>query len=586
MPIQNQDQVLDEPQQKLLTDFSGGLNFNDPPTKLQDNQFTDIINLQYFRSQLRVDTGYTAYRQPVQGTAQAQFQFVQTNGGLQTLLLTTKYLYVDNGSQWQFLGDGLAGTTLQQATNAGGDSFELGTTANLVVGNPLGITLDDGSQLQTTIINISGDTVNTADPVPSGRVANIQAQIVRPMSLNGSLQFQPNAVTWAGTNQFILTNGVDPILSFDGNNLIALPGWGGITCRVLGVFHGFLLVADTTEGGERFPQRIRNSDEANPEQPNGQLGGLVDLTDTEDFILALETLGPWMIIYREENVMRRSYIGDPLELFFDEYMLQGIGVFSQGAVADTGSTHVIIGPEGIFRYSGGYDVEDVGEGIFDYILGPEGVLNTSATSTIFTVYVAELDEVWLFIPTSNSATPNILLRYDQGDESWFKRQFANSIIGFGYIDAVAGRSWQQATETWQQDTSTWLARSKQVEAPLVILCDAITGQTWLYDYLSTTDGGAVILWSLTTKDFQTPGFLSRFDGVAAQGQGNNVEVDVSFDRGVSWQSIGTLNFGLTPTKQKVNNQFVGDSFRVRLSGSDPTFRLDWMRIDWFKESDW
>lgn len=586
MPRQQLQQrgPIDPPQQKILMDFSGGVNFGMPGSKIQENQFTDLQNLQFFKGILRVDTGYKQYRQPVQGTPQAQFQFVQTNGGVQTLLLTTSFLYLDNGIQWQYVGDGVADTTVAVLVPGGSDSFVLGSAANLHVGDPVGISLSDTSQLQTTIIGITGNTVTTADAVPAGLTCNPQAAFVRPLQLNGSLEFQPVGLTWANTNQFILTNGVDPILSFNGVDLVDLPGWSGFTCRALTEFHGFLTLGDVTENGTRFPQRVRWSDQNNPEQPAGLLGGFVDLTDTEDFILSLDTLGPWLIIYREESVMRRSYIGDPLELFFDEYMLQGVGIWNGGCVADTGSTHVIFGPQGVFRYSGGYDVEDVGENVFDYLIGPEGVLNTNAAISIFMLYVAELDEVWIFLPTGQNTAPDTLLRLDQSEEAWWIRKFANFMVGFGFISAIAGRTWQQATESWTQDTSTWLARSKTLEAPQTILCDAINHVTYIYDYVQTSDNGATIEWAFTTKDFESQGNKVRFDGVYAKGIGSQIIVDISFDHGVSWTELGALNFGIAYTEQQLNAQFVADSFRLRFSGSDPTFQLDWLRADFFVES--
>ena len=585
-PQQQPGAMLDAPEQKLIMDFSGGVNFGVPASKLQDKEFSAVENLQFFKGILRVDTGYQQYRQAVQGTPQAQFQFVQTNGAVQTLLLTTKYLYLDNGDQWQFVGDGVADTTLTALEPAGGASFNLASVTGLVVGDPLGIELSDTSQLQTHINSIVGNTVTTTDPVPAGLSANEHAAVVRPRTLNGSTAFQPTALTWPTTNIFILTNGVDPLLKFNGTDLLNLAGWTNIQARTLSEFHGFLIIGDTTEGGTRFPQRLRWSDQNNPENSTTGLSGFVDLTDTEDFILTMETLGPWLIVYRETSVMRRSYIGDPLELFFDEYMLQGLGVFSQSSVADTGSTHVFAGPEGIFRYSGGYDVESVGDNIFDFLVGPEGALNTSATSTIFCFYVAELDEVWLFVPTGLNASPDTLFRLDQGNEAWWIRKFANQMIGFGFIDAVQGRTWQQANTSWLQDTSTWIARSKTIEAPLTILCDAATGNTWLYDYFTTTDNGAGIPWSFSTKDFESPGHKVRFDGLYAKGIGSNIVVNISFDRGVTWQPLGTLNFGLTFTEQQLNAQYVADSFRLRFSGTDPTFHLDWMRCDYFTESLW
>lgn len=587
MPPRQQQQNRFDPTHKVLNDLSGGVDYGRPGSKLKDNQFVDALNIQYFRGIARVDTGYKQYRQAVLGIPQAVFQFVQTSGGLQTLLMTTQTLYLDNGVEWQWVSDGVVNTTLSGQTSAGQDTFALVSTANIIVGTKLGITLSDGSQLRTTVTAVAGNGVTTADSVPNGKTASIGAEVVRPPAFNGNTVFQPVEVVWPLLDSLILTNGVDPIQIWNGAICTPLPGWDNITARVLAAFHGFLIAGDTTEGGIRFPQRLRWSDQENPETTTTGLAGQVDLIDTEDFILAMLPLGPWLMIYRQESVMRRSFIGDPLELFFDEYMLQGLGAWSQNAIADTGSTHVFSGPAGIFRYSGGYDVEDVGDAVFDQLFGPQGFVNESALQLATLFYIEETDEVWMMLATgANTNNLDTMYRFDQGSNAWWVRKFANPLIGFGFIESLAGRSWQQANVEWQQDPTTWLSHSKTPSAPFIILTDPILNVTYLYDFTSTTDNGAVIPWSLTSKDYEAQEQKIRFDGVYAKGVGNNVLVEISYDRGFTWTELGILNFGISFSQQQINAQAVCDAFRIRFSGNDPNFQLDWFRCDFYEESPW
>lgn len=576
-----------EPQQKVLSDFSGGMNTEKPPSKLAENEFISIQNLQVYRGKLRPDTGYTTFGQSTNGIPQGSFQFIKTDGSLQDLLLTTTTLYNFNTTalQWQLVQGG-ATTTLTAATAAGSNSFAFTSAIGFAINDLIGIILDNGSQLQTTITNIVGLTITTLDNVPVGRTANIGAIVVDAPKLTGSTDFQPVGLTWAPSNLFIFTNGVNAPQQYDGTQCKALVGVTFDSCRLLSAFHGFLIAFDVTQGGIRFPYRAQNSDQGNPQVWNSGLAQTTDLADTEDFIMAAEPLGPWIIIYRQASIMRRSYIGDFPQLFLDEYMLQGVGIVSSNCIANVGSSHIFVGEEGIFRYSGGYDYEDVSSKIYDYLFSPTGVVNNSAVDKIFCFYVAELDEVWIFIPTGSNTYCDTLLRYDQGDESWFIRKFANLMVGFGFLESLAGRTWQQATQTWASDTSTWLSRSTQPEAPLTLLCDPINKIVYVYDYVSPTDNGAVINWNFVTKDFEIVAKKVRLDGVHAEGTGSNILVEASFDRGNSWQTVGTLNFGLSPTHQNVNMQVVSDVIRFRLSGSDPNFFLDWMRVDYFEETPW
>lgn len=575
-----------EPERSVHADLSGGVNYGKPASKLDDKEFADLLNLQYYKGILRVDAGYTKYRQTVQGIPQGQFQFITTAQQVQDLLITTKFVYLDNGTQWAYVGDGTATTSV--ANQIADNQFRLADVSTLQVGNPVGIALNDATQFQSTITSI--DTVNktviTADHIPGGKAAALNALFVRPLALNGQTIFQVVGITWPPINVFIFTNGIDPVMQFDGLNLVPLPGWGRVqSCRVLVPFHGFLIAGDVTEGGVRIPQRLRWADQGNVQALVGGLSGFIDLQDTEDTILAMEELGPWIIIYRESSIMRRSYIGDPLQPFFDEYMITGVGIFGGGCVANAGASHVIAGDQGIFRYTGGYDIESVGDKIFDNLMGAQGILNTSVSFLTFMFYVSELDEVWLFVATGQNTVPDTVYRYDQGNDAYYVRKFANQFIGFGFIEAFSGRTWQQAAQAWNTDTSAWLSRAKQVQAPLTVLCDT-AGNTYLYDFIAATDNGAAIPWSATTKDFESPTSKIVFDAVYAKGTGSNVLVEISYDRGKSFIPIGTWNFGLTFSQQQVNMQIEVDCFRLRFSGSDPTSSIDWYRVDYYPGHPW
>jgi hypothetical protein len=579
-----------EPEQKIVTPISGGVDYSKPGSDIDDKALTDVLNLQYYRGILRSDTGYAVYRQPgLLGIPQGVFQFILTSGELDTLLLTTTTLYRDNGVEWEFVGDGTHTTTLSATTAAGSDTFHVTSAAGLANGQHIGIRLSDGSQLQTTITGVSGTTITAALPVPVGLSADSGGQFVVAPMLNGDVSFQPDGITWPVTNLFIFTNGVDNVQKYDGTNCQDLGG-SPPTCLVLVEFHGFLILANTSDGLGAHPLRLQWSDVNNPEAWGimaGSLAGFVDLTDTEDPILGLEPLGPWIIVYRQASIMRRSYIGSLDQLFYDEYTVFGVGVVSTACIADTGATHVFIGEEGIFRYSGGYDLEDVGQNVFDKIFAVDGNFNNTLASRTFAFYVAEIDEVWMFYASTDSDDyPDTLVRFDQGSEGWWVRKFANKFNGFGFIESEGGRTWDQATQAWSDDTSTWTSRSKTDQAPLTVFTDPVNMRTVIYDYITSTDDGVIISTMMMTKDFTSPNYLVRFDGFIARGTGNNILVEISMDTGVSWITLGVLNFGLTLSTQRVNNQITSNQFRLRLTGADPGFSLNLFRVDFFEETPW
>ena len=578
-----------EPEQKVVQVLKGGLDASKPPSDIDETNASDINNLQFFRGKLRVDTGYKQFRQTVLlGVPMGQFQFITTEGALSTLLLTTKTLYKDNSLNWEYVGDKVRSTTLKAGTGAGSNVFTVQNVSPAwAIGQEIGIRLSDGSQLQSTLTQIGpSNSIQTADDVPPGLMAPSGGDVVGPPSFNGTFSIQPIGITWPITNWFIFTNGVDTPWKYDGTNVQPLGGSPPV-CRTLGEFHGFLILGNTEDGQGSHPQRLQNSDLDNPEEWVKGLSGFVDLVDTEDQVLDMDQLGPWLIIYRHTSVMRRSYIGDLNQLFFDEYTLQGVGVETTGCVAPTGNSHFFFGDQGFFMYQGGYDVESVGEKIFDSVFGVSGDFNDVLSAQSFCFYVAELDEVWIFYPTTSSkGFCDKLLRFNPGDDSWHIRHFADEVVGFGFIEATGGRTWLEATEAWQDDTLPWNARANTEQSPQTILCDAVNTRTLLYDYNQPNDAGVPISWKYDTKDFISPPYLLRLDGFSVRGTGNNVLIQCSTDTGDTWETLGTVDFGLTFTTQKVTKQVVADQIRFRLSGTDPNFSMDWYRIEFFQETPW
>jgi hypothetical protein len=579
-----------EPDSKLVDKLMGGMDISMPASEIAENAFTAVQNLEFYQGVLQSDTGLVSYHGAVRGTPQARFEFQTTAGIIEKLLITTKTCYVDNNAaaQWQYTADGVVNQTLQAATAAGSSSFQITSTASLVVNDYIGIILSDGTQLQTQVQSITDGTHLVAtNAVPTGKTAPLGAAFVRAPVLNGVLNFQPVGLMWPTSNILIFTNGQDDIKSFDGTNVQTLAGWTGVTARTIAEFHGFLLLGDTTESGTRFPQRLRNSDQGDPNNASTGLAGFVDLLDTEDYITQLLALGPWIIIYRQNNIMRRSYIGDPLQLFYDEYMVTDFGTFTATAASTSIASHTIMGPQGFFEYNGGYDVEPVGKQVFEYIFGPNGVLNPTAETAIFSFYVQQIDEVWFFVPTASNTACDTLLRYQRITKSWWIRKFPFTFVGFGFCTSAGqSRPWNTQTFPWNTDTKIWASRAGSANTVTVNLLDPVNLQAWNYDFKASNDNGTPITWTAVTKDYQSPIENARLDGLVARGTGNNVSVDVSVDGGQTFVNMGVLNFGLSYTKQNVNLQIVGSSFRFRFSGSDSTFKLDWYRLDFFEESKW
>lgn len=581
--------------------LDGGMRTDKAPEDLALNEAVALTSLHVVAGRLVVDTGYVPFGGLYLGIAQATFEAFFPDGSTVLLLFTTETVYSYNSSAaaWQLVSLNAIRVTTQ-GQSAGDDTFDLDDVSDIAVGTLVGITLDDGTQLITTVNNVAVLTITTDDTVPVGRSVNNGASVFVGVPLNGDVsKSQISADIFPGNDWIIFSNGVDPVMYYLLGVVTALPGLPSTTtCGAIAVFHETVLLANMTEAGTHLPQRLRQSDAGDPSEWTTGIAAIYDLLDTDDTILKLLPLGPWMIVYREASIMRASYLGVLNQILFFEYMTQLEGAQSQGAAVNVGGEHVFVGHSGIYAYQGGYTLDSIGDGVFNEFLAAQGDFNTPARVTLFTMFVPDLDEVWVLYPATltgdPSPTPNKLLRVQLENNAWSERFFADSFVGAGQFLPFASVSWAAATGQWNstQWARPWDSRSLVQNVPSVLLCPAVTGggavETMLYEYRATTDNGGTISWSLTTKQLGDGAQFTRWERLNVVAVGADVLVEVSEDEGATFETVGTFTFGdaNAPSATNVWLDRVSTRLQVRMSGVDPLFALRYVDVIAIAESDW
>ena len=493
--------------------------------------------------------------------------------------------------------------TVGNAVGVGVNTVNVATIQGMVIGSTrIGVTLRDGTQWQFVLSNIQGAPGNytlvsetTTCPAPGAAVGAPVA--VAPM-LNGRLSVQACLAAFPANGWLIISNGVDPVFYFYNGVAAQLPGLpDGTTCDAMCVAHQQLLIGNTIENGMDFPQRIRASDQADPTGwvpgQNG-IAAIYNLVDTEDFILSLNLLGPWLIVYRETTIMRGTYLGLPNQTWFWEYMIFGEGIISQGAVAEIGENHFIVGQQGIYTYAGGYDLTSVGDNIFAQILSAKGILNPVAKSTLFVQYIEDQDECWIFFPTGQNTLPDTMIRCSLEKHAWYFRSFADKFVSAGIYLPLQTIEWVSALGTWAQNTAAWDSRVFLLNAPTIILSAPLADRTFIYDYTSDGDNGVPLQWDMTMKDIGTGNDIRRWDSLTLFGAGNGITISYALDPTTDPRMPGqtqtftpmttsdgkpfVLNFGAGKSRQRVTFDAASTFIRVRLSGSDPTFFLEYAEM--------
>lgn len=572
---------------EYIADLTGGLATDQSPLKIKKNQLANVTGLRPDQGQLLIDTGYVTWGDAVRGIPRLSYQYTKTTGVSELILITDATFYRWTAGEWQYVSDGNA-TTCTDGEPAGEVNIVVGSITGLSDGDYIGITLDNGTQHQTTINGApGGTTVVITDAIPTGRSVAAAAIFVKAVDLNGSLDILPNLVVYPNNNWLVFTNGVDVPRYYDSAECVVvpnLPASGVFLAKTVHIFNNHLVFMHTTEGGTVYPQRVRRSDTGDFSEWTTGNAGYDDLLDTSDFIIGGAKLGSYLIAYKEKTIVRIEWVGTDDRLFNYNTIITGHGIVSQNAIIDIGDGHIIISNDNIYKYRGDYSLEPIGESVYNTMFGNTGEIDPTYKKRSFGFYVEELSEAWFFFPTAGNTAPNKLLRYSLVDKSWWPREFASNFVGFGYYKKTNAVTWATATGTWAEQQGKWNSSSLLANSPTILLCDAANLQVVEYDYTNKTDNNTAITYVMETKDFYNPNYKTRLDFLDLMLKGNLITIDVSINQGDTWDNIAEVSPGVMYQKVRVDRQIIGETLRFRLSGSSG-FGLDWIGFKYLLESE-
>lgn len=576
--------------------LDGGMRTDKSPSDLAPNEAVHIHNMTVLQGLLQVSKGYAAFSGVYLGVAQKTFQAFYADGTNDTILVTTQTMYrwVGAVNQWQLLTYLLAYSTTGTVA-AGVQVFPLAAVTGLANGQMLGVILDDGTQLIGKITNITALNVTTDTPVPVGRTVALGAAVMRAVPLNGDAttgQHQVQALTFVPNRWIIVSNAVDPVLYVAAGVVLVLPGLpANTTCKTMCVAHEQLLLGNLIENGTLLPYRVRASDQADPTTwtPGTGIAAVYDLLDTDDAILSMRILGPYVITYRERTVMRATYLGVANFTWLWEYTIYGEGIFSQGGVVSIGAAqHFLVGTQGIYLYAGAYELESIGDAVFPGFISAVGTLNAPHRSALFVMYVGQLDEVWVFYPDSDDTVPANVLRCRLENTAWFQGDFVNHFLSASSFTQTVAETWATAVGIWSTDTVTWNSGTTISNIDNVLMCASDAASVMAFDYTKTTDAGVAVPWHIITRAFADDDgrTLTRWDDLVVTALGADVLVEASVDDGATWQPVDTLSFDTTLQPRRTYLQTVAARIQFRFSGTDSAFQLRNVDVVGEYESDW
>ena len=575
---------------ELVEALDGGINISVRSDKLEQNELLTAKNVLVRRARLELDTGYHTFGQTLRGIAMGTWQFIKQSGASQLVCITTETVYrLDVASEtWQYVA-GDTSTTTTASVAQGGNVFPVTSVAGFAIGDFVGVQLADGSQLQSTLSAVGATSVTTVDAIPTGKSASSGAQVVKAVVLQGDIDHPVVAETVPADDWLVFTNGIDNIKRYDMQSCVDLPGLTNTSAKWLKLYNDALFLINTTEAGVPFPRRVRVSDSGDVTAwgPNQGTASTYDLADFEDPLQLAEILGPYIIVYGQRQIYRGQFIGTGGINYNFDVMIRGEGAVGPYAVADTADAHYVMAQSNVYAYRGGFDLEPVGDNVYYRLFGATSDVNPGTKDRTFSFYVEELDEVWIFHPTTKAQFGcDRLFRYNIGDKAWTERVFADEFIGFGFYQTRSSRPWTSLVGIkWNQMKWKWNSQQFLSNSPtthLTVAGGANSGKVMEYDYVEPFDNGVAIPYTVESKDFIAPDTLDRFDMLEMEVQGK-CSVQASIDEGRTWIPLGDID-NLVLEKVQLFQQFSFNKLRFRWLGQSDNFRLTWFGFSYRQES--
>jgi len=169
---------------------------------------------------------------------------------------------------------------------------------------------------------------------------------------------------------------------------------------------------------------------------------------------------------------------------------------------------------------------------------------------------------------STDGFPNRCFLYNVDNGRWTERVFSQNIAGYGEtIDTTVSFAIEDLIGTIEDQTWKLSGINATTVRPVLLLCATADNQTLEYSSHAADDDGIPIDVVIETKDFSTPHMKNLLDNLIVLGAGTGVTVLYSKDKGASWVSLGSKDFGVTVTDKKFWRQITFRTIRFRISAS-------------------
>jgi hypothetical protein len=388
----------------------------------------------------------------------------------------------------------------------------------------------------------------------------------------------------------IMTNGVDAPMKFTGtppvSSLIATPpsGVSALLGKHILEFKNHVLLSNTTEDGDPYPNRVRWSDTRTPDDFDSGNAGVRDLNTPGGIMAQLAFKGDYVVLFTStpDSQNQDIWVGyntGTTDIFDFDRKVVGKGTVAGMTVANLGEEIIFMGRDDMLIFDG-INAVSVGSSVRAEIFG---TLNPKYLFRSFGAIIYERKEYWLFLPSSGSEYCDKVWCYNYEMRRWTTHSLADAMMQFGYylrqesltIGDLVGTIGDQA---WRFGDRYTLESSGHA-----VFGDQ-DGYVYQFDQSVNADnGGAIDAW-FDTKDFMPTKLYERAQvfRLDLYFDGESLDVYYSIDRGTTWHFIETVenadSYDGVSTYFKVDCKEI--RFRYRNDSLSETFSFREARMWW------
>lgn len=232
-----------------------------------------------------------------------------------------------------------------------------------------------------------------------------------------------------------------------------------LRCSKIIEFNGFLVAIGLVDNGVQEPYTLRFSDTVTGTtvQPSwditatDNLAGENELQGGDGPIVDAKQLGDQLIIYMRDAAHAMQFIGGNFVFGFRK-IFDDDGLINQGAVAEFGGRHLVVGQDEIYIHDGNQK-----RSISDGRVSKFFYANMRNPESVRVERIIERDEIWILYSESDSSNANKALIYNYQYDCWTRMDLPNDIkqVLIGPKFGTALTVWTTTSGTWADQSDSW-----------------------------------------------------------------------------------------------------------------------------------